>query len=99
MSTVRKHNRSIYEKLGVASRDELMLYIDLLRRCGGFRSFSDARITIRQRAQNRTSGFVRVCHYPMDTLCKIPKSNRLTIYAALCSCYNRSRNVKEAPET
>ena len=34
MSTVRKHNRSIYEKLGVASRDELMLYIDLLRRCG-----------------------------------------------------------------
>lgn len=34
MSTVRKHNRHIYEKLGVASRDELMLYIDLLRRCG-----------------------------------------------------------------
>ncbi len=34
MSTVRKHNRSIYEKLGVSSRDELMLYIDLLRRCG-----------------------------------------------------------------
>ena len=34
MSTVRKHNRSIYEKLDVASRDELMLYIDLLRRCG-----------------------------------------------------------------
>ena len=34
MSTVRKHNRSIYEKLGVASRDELMLYLDLLRRCG-----------------------------------------------------------------
>ena len=34
MSTVRKHNRSIYTKLEVASRDELMLYIDLLRRCG-----------------------------------------------------------------
>lgn len=34
MSTVRKHNRSIYEKLEVSSRDELMLYIDLLRRCG-----------------------------------------------------------------
>lgn len=34
MSTVRKHNRSIYGKLGVVSRDELMLYIDLLRRCG-----------------------------------------------------------------
>jgi DNA-binding CsgD family transcriptional regulator len=34
MSTVRKHNRSIYEKLGVSSIDELMLYIDLFRRCG-----------------------------------------------------------------
>ncbi len=33
MSTVRKHNRNIYDKLGVTSRDELMLYIDLLRRC------------------------------------------------------------------
>lgn len=32
--TVKKHNRSIYQKLGVASRDELMLYIDLFRRCG-----------------------------------------------------------------
>ena len=33
MSTVRKHNRNIYEKLEVSSRDELMLYIDLFRRC------------------------------------------------------------------
>ncbi len=32
MATVRKHNRSIYEKLEVKSRDELMLYIDLFRR-------------------------------------------------------------------
>ncbi|MDY3014609.1 MAG: LuxR C-terminal-related transcriptional regulator [Evtepia sp.] len=40
MSTVRKHNRSIYEKLGVASRDELMLYIDLLRRCGRLQELS-----------------------------------------------------------
>lgn len=39
MSTVRKHNRSIYKKLGVASRDELMLYIDLLRRCGRLEEF------------------------------------------------------------
>ncbi len=31
--TVKKHNRSIYQKLGVASRDELMLYIELFRRC------------------------------------------------------------------
>ena len=33
ITTVRKHNRNIYEKLEVASRDELMLYIDLFRRC------------------------------------------------------------------
>lgn len=32
--TVKKHNRSIYQKLGVASRDELMLYIELFRCCG-----------------------------------------------------------------
>lgn len=32
--TVKKHNRSIYQKLGVASRDDLMLYIELFRRCG-----------------------------------------------------------------
>ena len=32
--TVKKHNRSIYQKLAVASRDELMLYIELFRRCG-----------------------------------------------------------------
>lgn len=33
INTVRKHNRNIYEKLGVTSRDELMLYIELFRRC------------------------------------------------------------------
>jgi len=33
MATVRKHNRNIYEKLEVSSRDEIMLYIDLFRRC------------------------------------------------------------------
>ena len=34
LNTVRKHNRSIYEKLNVKSKDELQLYIDLLKRCG-----------------------------------------------------------------
>ena len=34
INTVKKHNRSIYQKLEVASRDELMLYIELFRRCG-----------------------------------------------------------------
>ena len=34
INTVRKHNRSIYEKLKVASKDELMLYVDLFQRCG-----------------------------------------------------------------
>ena len=32
--TVKKHNRSIYQKLKIASRDELMLYIELFRCCG-----------------------------------------------------------------
>ncbi len=32
-NTVKKYNRSIYKKLGVATRDELMVYIDLLKRC------------------------------------------------------------------
>ena len=31
--TVKKHNRSIYQKLEIASRDELMLYIELFRCC------------------------------------------------------------------
>lgn len=34
INTVKKHNRSIYQKLGVSSRDELMLYIELFRCCG-----------------------------------------------------------------
>ena len=33
MSTVRKHSGNIYRKLDVASKDELMLYIELFRRC------------------------------------------------------------------
>ncbi len=32
LNTVRKHNRSIYEKLEIGSIDELKLYIDFLRR-------------------------------------------------------------------
>ncbi len=32
--TVRKHNANIYQKLSIGSRDELMLYLDLFRRCG-----------------------------------------------------------------
>lgn len=32
--TVKKHNRSIYQKLEISSRDELMLYIELFRSCG-----------------------------------------------------------------
>ena len=32
INTVRKHNKSIYRKLGVSTREELQLYLDLLRR-------------------------------------------------------------------
>ena len=34
MNTVKKHNKNIYRKLGVGSREELMLYVDLFFRCG-----------------------------------------------------------------
>lgn len=33
ISTVRKHSGNIYRKLNISSRDELMLYVDLFRRC------------------------------------------------------------------
>jgi len=33
INTVKKHNRSIYQKLEIGSRDELMLYIELFRCC------------------------------------------------------------------
>ena len=31
--TARKHNANIYRKLNVGSRDELVLYLELFRRC------------------------------------------------------------------
>ena len=34
INTVKKHNTNINKKLGVSSREELMLYIDLFRRTG-----------------------------------------------------------------
>ena len=39
--TVKKHNRSIYQKLEVASRDELMLYIELFRCCDRLDELTD----------------------------------------------------------
>ena len=41
--TVKKHNRSIYQKLEVASRDELMLYIELFRCCGRLDELTDTQ--------------------------------------------------------
>ena len=34
VNTVKKHNTNINRKLGVTNREELLLYIDLFRRCG-----------------------------------------------------------------
>ena len=34
VNTVKKHNTNVNRKLGVSSREELSLYIDLFRRCG-----------------------------------------------------------------
>ena len=41
--TVKKHNHSIYQKLEVASRDELMLYIELFRCCGRLKELTDGQ--------------------------------------------------------
>ncbi len=42
ISTLKKHNSHIYEKLGVSSQDELRLYINLLKKCDMMeRVFSD----------------------------------------------------------
>ena len=34
MSTLKKHNSRIYHKLGISSNDELILYVDLIKKCG-----------------------------------------------------------------
>ena len=43
--TVKKHNRSIYQKLEVASRDELMLYIELFRCCNRLQELTGDAVT------------------------------------------------------
>ena len=40
INTVKKHNTNIYRKLGITTREELMLYIDLFRRCGTIEEIS-----------------------------------------------------------
>lgn len=42
--TVKKHNHSIYQKLEIASRDELMLYIELFRCCGRLDELTGERL-------------------------------------------------------
>ena len=46
INTVKKHNRSIYQKLEVASRDELMLFIELFRCCGRLGELTSEREAI-----------------------------------------------------
>lgn len=33
-NTVKKHNKNIYRKLGIKSKEELLIYVDLFQRCG-----------------------------------------------------------------
>jgi DNA-binding NarL/FixJ family response regulator len=44
--TVKKHNRSIYQKLDIASRDELMLYIELFRCCGRLDELTEIQTSV-----------------------------------------------------
>ena len=57
----------------LASRDELMLYIDLSAAAADCKSFSETHSKIRQSAQNWKTGFVRFLYYPMDTFEKTQK--------------------------
>lgn len=43
INTVRKHNANIYQKMGVGSKDELMLYIELFRRCDRLEELYDVQ--------------------------------------------------------
>lgn len=40
--TVKKHNSNIYQKFGISSRDELMLYIELFRRLDRLNELTDS---------------------------------------------------------
>lgn len=42
INTVRKHNRSIYHKLNVGSKEELMIYLDILDRCNRLEPIENA---------------------------------------------------------
>lgn len=42
--TVKKHNHSIYQKLGVASLNELLLYIELFRCCDRLEKLTDVQV-------------------------------------------------------
>ena len=96
MSTVRKHNRSIYEKLGVASRDELMLYIDLLRRCG---RLTGAFLILGQQYSkaHKTKPMV-LCAFSIIQWIPFVKMREKVSAGpythAPCSCYNRSRKER-----
>ncbi|MEE8815985.1 MAG: helix-turn-helix transcriptional regulator [Lachnospiraceae bacterium] len=41
INTVRKHNRNIYSKLAIKSKEELMLYLDILQHCDMFDSIEE----------------------------------------------------------
>lgn len=40
INTVKKHNTNIYKKLGITTREELMLYVELFNRCGRLEEIS-----------------------------------------------------------
>lgn len=44
--TVKKRNRNIYQKPEIASRDELMLYIELFNCCNWLEELTDAQLEI-----------------------------------------------------
>lgn len=60
VATAKKHNTNINRKLGVTSREELMLYIDLFRRCARLDEIAAAAGRGYCKVHNLT--VVRLCH-------------------------------------
>ena len=63
VATAKKHNTNINRKLGVTSREELMLYIDLFRRCGRLDEIAAPRAEILQGAQPDRRQAVHLVYY------------------------------------
>lgn len=55
INTVRKHNRNVYHKMGVNSKEELMMYLDVLERCNRLEEVEDELESIAEKSASAVS--------------------------------------------